>query len=291
MILTDRTLFGATLHNDDVIHLVDVSDTSEDPAGSTFKLKLSQLKTFIENNIYTNDGTLVGSRVVTQAGFALNFVGGNVGIGITPSDTDTRLHSQGVDSTSFNFGLKVKNSASANLLCVRNDGKVGVGTDTPFSTFSVVSDTGITLGTIGGLASRYIQYVDPNGASPTFQEVFHQATNSALHWSVNNGAFGTDTMRLIQVGGVTRFSIGNTGSPLAKVHIKGSAGNGDTGLYILVDTATIGDNTGIIVSASNGANNYAIKSSGKLNALNIPTSLVGLVAGDIWSNAGVLTIV
>jgi len=150
MILTDRALFGATLHNDDLLHLVDVSNISENPAGSSFKLKVSQLKAFVENNIYSNDGALAGARVVTQNGFALNFVGGNVGIGITPSDTDTRLHIQGVDSTFSNFALKVKNSASQNIISVRNDR-------------AIIVDTLALLVQGTNVGSDFAQFIKPNG--------------------------------------------------------------------------------------------------------------------------------
>ena len=119
--LTDETLFSGTLNDSDVIHLVDVSNTTQNAAGSSFKLTIGQLKAAIPN-IYTADGTLSGTRTITQDGFALNFIGGNIGIGVTPSDTDTRLHIQGVDSTSSNYVIKLKNSASGNLFSLRNDG-------------------------------------------------------------------------------------------------------------------------------------------------------------------------
>lgn len=44
-ILTDRDLIAVEIAEDDVLHLVDVSDTSENAAGSSFKVKKSQVST------------------------------------------------------------------------------------------------------------------------------------------------------------------------------------------------------------------------------------------------------
>lgn len=46
--LTDRTLFASTLEDNDLVHIVDVSDSSQNPAGSSYKLRLSQLKLFLD---------------------------------------------------------------------------------------------------------------------------------------------------------------------------------------------------------------------------------------------------
>jgi hypothetical protein len=67
---------------------------------------------------------------------------GNVGVGtISPT---AMVHSKGIDATSSNFALKVENSASANLLSVRNDGVVDIyGTITP-RLQSIVSSATVT---------------------------------------------------------------------------------------------------------------------------------------------------
>ena len=141
--LTDETLFAGTISDSDLIHLVDVSDTKQNAAGSSYKLTIGQLKTAIPT-IYSADGTLSGARTITQAGYALNFVGGNVGIGVTTSDTDTRLHIQGVDATNSNYAIKIKNSASDNLLSIQNNGRFVFGTfgNNTASYLFNLSDTG-----------------------------------------------------------------------------------------------------------------------------------------------------
>jgi len=53
-LLTDKTVFAATLADLDVIHIVDVSDTSSDPAGTSYKLTFAQLSAAIQSG-YLND--------------------------------------------------------------------------------------------------------------------------------------------------------------------------------------------------------------------------------------------
>jgi len=54
------------------------------------------------------------------------------------------------------------------------------------------------------------------------------------------------------------------------------------------------DNTNtelVLLAANSGVGTLKLKNSGVLNIPNIPTSAAGLVSGDIYSNAGILTIV
>jgi hypothetical protein len=55
-ILTDRSNFGATPATDDVLHLVDVSDSTDDPAGTSFKITVNDLLSFQDNRtaIFSN---------------------------------------------------------------------------------------------------------------------------------------------------------------------------------------------------------------------------------------------
>ena len=73
--LTDETLFTGTLSNSDLLHLVDVSDTTQNPAGSSFKVTIEKLKEVFSDNIYNIDGTLTGNRTILQDGKYLSFQG------------------------------------------------------------------------------------------------------------------------------------------------------------------------------------------------------------------------
>jgi len=62
----------------------------------------------------------------------------NIGVNLTGTTTDSsKLHIKGSDSSSSNYGLKVQNSGGTDNLVVRNDGNVGIGTDSPTSKLSV----------------------------------------------------------------------------------------------------------------------------------------------------------
>ena len=64
--------------------------------------------------------------------FEINHIGFNgdnkFGVNTIPTAT---IHSKGVDSSSSNFGLKVQDSGGTDNLVVRNDGNVGIGTNSP----------------------------------------------------------------------------------------------------------------------------------------------------------------
>jgi len=46
-----------------------------------------------------------------------------------------------------------------------------------------------------------------------------------------------------------------------------------------------------IFNATAATTSFIIKTSGVINLQNVPTTSVGLVSGDVYSNAGILTIV
>jgi hypothetical protein len=76
--LTDRTLAtGVTLN--DLIHIVITGDTSQNPAGSSYKATIGQVLSNVitgtTTNIYNSDGSLTGNRTVSQGSFDLNLNG------------------------------------------------------------------------------------------------------------------------------------------------------------------------------------------------------------------------
>lgn len=76
------------------------------------------------SNIYNIDGTLTGTRTVTQSGYSLIFSGTTstdyIGFGVTPT---AKHHIKGINSLSSDFALKVDNTTE-NIFGVRNDGMV-----------------------------------------------------------------------------------------------------------------------------------------------------------------------
>ena len=76
--LTDQILAtGVTLN--DLIHIVITGDTSQNPAGSSYKATIGQVLSNVitgtTTNIYNSDGSLTGNRTVNQGSFDLDFIG------------------------------------------------------------------------------------------------------------------------------------------------------------------------------------------------------------------------
>jgi hypothetical protein len=74
--------------------------------------------------------------------------GGNVGIGTTPT-TGNRFWVSGSSASSSDSSLIVQNSAGAYLLYTRNDGNIGIGTNTPAYALDI-SGSGFGLNLSGG---------------------------------------------------------------------------------------------------------------------------------------------
>lgn len=123
--LTDETLFAGTLSDSDLIHMVDVSNTTQNPAGSSFKLTIGQLKASM-TNIYNSNGTLTADRTVLMAGNYLSFQGGMTGFGTVPND-NSRIHAKGVNSTITDYIFYGENSSGYEAALFRNDGHIFFG--------------------------------------------------------------------------------------------------------------------------------------------------------------------
>ena len=77
-------------------------------------------------NIYDNNGTLVGTRIVDMNGFDLNFNnGGNIGVGIT--SPPSKLSIQGDGDTTLTSSVKVYNSAGDSTFTIDDEGNVEIG--------------------------------------------------------------------------------------------------------------------------------------------------------------------
>jgi len=71
--LTDRTLITGVTPQD-LIHIVDTSDLSQSPYGSSYKATISQLTDVISGNtIYNSDGTLTSDRILSGDSHSLLF--------------------------------------------------------------------------------------------------------------------------------------------------------------------------------------------------------------------------
>jgi hypothetical protein len=131
--------------------------------------------------------------------------------------------------------------------------------------------------------------------------------NSPILFGIRDSISGL-TNEAARISSSSNFLIGTTTDSGQKLQVNGNINvspnnfyryDGDTGIIGSATAITGGTNTQLgiraandILFATNGANlRMTIKSSGVINISNIPTSSVGLVTGDIYSNLGVLTIV
>ena len=223
--LTDETLFAGTLNDSDVIHLVDVSDTKQNAAGSSYKLTIGQLKTAIPT-IYSADGTLSGARTVTQAGYALNFVGGNVGIGTTVSSfklgVETQTNGDGIALTFNNTvlgGIQKSNVGVNGYLGLYENGThpIVVLGKQAHTTDSIINDgKNLLIGAITAIAKAKLHVV---GVDATSSNYAFKATDSAgnpLFYVRNDGVVGMPTLptyadnALALVGGLVAGDIYKT---------------------------------------------------------------------------------
>lgn len=103
-----------------------------------------------------------------------------VGIGV-PTPT-ARLDIQGSGATSATNALRVRNSAGTNLLTVRNDGYLGIGTNTPLSTLDILGGN-----TVDGLR------VHLTGQVPYIAQFYNDAYSSTTsvfqYFAFNSGNF------------------------------------------------------------------------------------------------------
>jgi hypothetical protein len=83
-------------------------------------------------------GTTPDGSVTSVVRMRIN-ADGSVGIGRNGT-TAYRLEVEGVDSTSSNFSFRAR-SSTATVLAVRNDGRVGIGTETPSNQLTLSTDS------------------------------------------------------------------------------------------------------------------------------------------------------
>lgn len=209
---------------------------------------------------------------------------GNVAIG-TALAPAARLHVQGVNSTSENFALKVDNSASSPLLYVRNDGQVEMN---GFTIRQLASATYFkTSGTNGYVFNNASDSTNLGKISNTGQILFGDITDT------NYVGIGVAVKATLLTSNATKeynaaFFKNNTDQD--GVYFSSKQGVAYVQTYSLNSV-----NQSLVLGGRNSGTGVLetliLKSTGVVNTPTMPTSSVGLVAGDLWNNAGVVNIV
>jgi hypothetical protein len=135
--LTDRTAIAVAVTQSDLLHVVDVSDSTQDPAGSSYKATTKQII-----NSYLSDGSEGAMPYwdnstskyipISTSGIYHDAVNNRIGVGINTS-LQAKLHVKSATGTAF----QVDGSTLTSILNVANAGNVMVNTSTPDGVMTV----------------------------------------------------------------------------------------------------------------------------------------------------------
>ncbi len=126
-ILTDRVIFSGPPASNDLIHIVDVSDTTDNPAGTSFAIEVSDLVPTIPFTSLTTTGTTGPSTLVSGILNVPEYAGVTF-TGNTSGDCITDLHITNLYGCS---PLHIEPSGLSDVYMVENGGNVAIGHDTP----------------------------------------------------------------------------------------------------------------------------------------------------------------
>ena len=227
------------------------------------------------SNVFINAsyGVLFGNGVNNNFLSANN---GNVAIGTNFYTPTSRLHIQGVDSTSSNYSLKVDNSASSPLLYVRNDGNVyshgfgGISSNAAFGLDSLIAVSGL------------------------YNSAFGTNSLKANSTGIGNCAFGFESLKVNTSGnystsmgtqalysnitGASNTAIGNAAMAL---NVSGATNTaiGKSALYNSTNSGNTAIGNQSLQALSTGSNNTAIGNQSGLNATGSGNVFIGYLAG------------
>ena len=236
-----------------------------------------------------NASATSGSWGLYGAGSALNYLAGNLGIGVTIPTA--KLHISGSNTDAI---LQINSPASASILVVSGSGNIGIGTASPSAKLQVTfpanttnhvfkseaGDNLLTLQTYPTTNRMQLLVGDYNGtASPNIAAI--SDTNTGIQWT------GADILKFVNGGSenVTILANGNVGigttAPSSRLAVSGGIqaylADAQGTVSIAVGEGTTGASSNNIVLETNTTNNTTrIYNSGTGTSLHIgstgPTS-------------------
>lgn len=131
-ILTDRAIMAAPLSGGDLIHIVDVSDSSQNPAGSSYKLTLTALATFLTPTLAVTlafGNTTGGTSLLISVGDRIDSAttSGTLLIGTSDAGTVTI----GLSGSTINLAASTLNITDK-LITLNDGGGAASGTSAGF---------------------------------------------------------------------------------------------------------------------------------------------------------------
>jgi len=283
-----------------VVPTATIHGVGSDTTSGNFALKLEN-SLLAELFYVRNDGAVSSRNGYWQNGFKVidiltatinttvwsgNFptVGGSRNTLIGGNDTGTAIVSGSYNSVFGDFTTVGDISGSRNLIWGNGSGS-GITSGNSNILFGGSSNAGTLNAQIGF-----------NAICSAANEVVFGNKDLAIYDSFVYGvgqysttAYGTG--RTLTFGPTTREVTGDVDGPAIyrTWRFRGSQGTGTEHGGDIVFAVAPGGITGTAVNPL--VDKLTIKGNGNINMASLPVSAVGLVAGDIWNNAGVLTIV
>lgn len=181
--------------------------------------------------VWANGTSFSALEIAAQTAQILNVQGGGSGtvkIGTGVADSDTIFHIKGKDSISSNYSLKIDNSSSSPLLYVRNDGFVGIGTNSPSYLLQKKTTSGgfIVLDSTESSSNTAMTstLIKANGSELYFGlQAAGTGASFASYGSASTGSLyqggSTVGFNFISTGGYWRFynTAANVGNPILNI--------------------------------------------------------------------------
>lgn len=214
--LTDRVQIAVAVAQTDLVHIVDVSDTSQDPAGSSFKGTAKQLI-----NSYVSDGSEGALAYwdnstskyipISTSGIYHDAVNNRIGVGIN-TGVSAKLHVKSASGEAF----RIDGSATNANLIVTDANNVGVGGSTFTGLPVSIPASGVRFKVFGASASNYASiqpstfFVDETIYMFSGSIIGADANIAGLNYSLGIFTFGDNDLYLGRNSVVSqRFVTGN----------------------------------------------------------------------------------
>lgn len=251
--LTDRNYFVGTLTDNDLLHIVDVSDTSQYPAGSSYKLKLLDLKS------YLNTG-LSGYLTKTAAdSYYVQLVNVGQPFGVAPLNGSGLIDSAYLPSYVDDV-LDFPNFASFPI--TGETGKIYIADDTNrqyrWTGSAYVDITGFVDSVNGKTGAVVLTTTDiAEGTSLYFTNARAVTALTGQNISIFTNDAGYLTSASLSgyvpyTGATTSVDLGANNLNAQAIHIKGTGGNGHLGLKFQSVTPTTSANESSLFADVNG---------------------------------------
>jgi len=223
---------------------------------------------------------------------------GFVSIGDNYFVATAQLHVRGVSAAIGTGALKVENIASTPLLYVDNVGFVGIGTNSPTNYLHIVSSFFASGMQVNSANTSYLNLYGVGGGIINMGAEFG-ATPLQIQGTVGTGGIlrvtdGFAIRNFINNVGIFRAASVDTYPVWAMGNQLGSAILEAATRLVIYGQNVLATDYILKLKDGNGlgpVDVFTARNDGHIAMPQLPTSAVGLVAGELWNNLGIVTIV